>query len=429
MSNLASSNNKTLRKEDRRKNSVVTPFEDRRFLDRRAASLELEKGSVVPRFPDNYSAASLAARREWLKKKTGQDLDMFSDLGFDSHLASKNIENCVGATRIPLAVIGPVAVNGKYARGSFYVPMATTQGTLVESYHRGALICAMSGGINSVAYKDGVHITPSFIFNNLHASLKFIVWLREHEDEIRAAAENTTRYGKLIRIVPFLMGRMVLLNLWFKTGDASGLNMINIASDAVCRMIADKVGPERYFLRSNFSSDKKVSFFNQTASYGKEVMAEALLTKQILKRFMRTTAEDMFAFWYQAFIASATAGMVGPNAHFANAFSAIFLATGQDIAQVVNASSGTFMLEAMPNGDLRVYCRFPQLIVGTVGGGIPLPFQRRALEMMGCYGEGKALKLAEIMAAVALAGEVSISGALSSGEFAAADLALRKREK
>jgi hydroxymethylglutaryl-CoA reductase (NADPH) len=287
----------------------------------------------------------------------------------------------------------------------------------------------MAGGVNAVAYKDGVHVTPSFVFKDMHSSLMFVSWVRENQERIRDVAEATSRYGKLIRITPFLMGRIALLNLLYRTGDASGLNMINIASDAVCKMIMREVGPERYFLRSNFSADKKVSFFNMTAGYGKEVLCEVTIPKTIIRRLMRTTAEDMFAFWYQAFIAGTQVGMVGPNAHFANSLTAMFIACGQDVAQVVNASTGLLTLEVLSGGDLRVYCKFPQLIVATVGGGTCLPYPRACLELLGCYGEGKVMKLAEIMGAAALAGEVSICGALASGEFAEADLALRKREK
>jgi len=429
MDSPAVSENLKERKKDRRQTNATISFEDRRFLDRRQLEANFRKGTVVPRFPDNYSALAIGGRLQWLQERVKQDLSLFGTGVLDPRALSKNVENCIGATQVPLGIAGPLLVKGRSARGSFYIPLATTQGTLVEAYHRGSLITNMAGGVTSVAYKDGVHISPSFIFKDLHESLKFMTWVRENERLIKTTAEQTTTHGKLLRATPFLLGRIVLLNLLFTTGDASGLNMINIASDAVCKMVMDKVGPERYFLRSNFSSDKKPSYLNFIMGYGKEVLAELTLSKTLIKRFMRTTPQDMFAFWYQAFIASVQAGMLGPNAHFANGLSAMFIACGQDIAQVVNASTGILTLEVLPSGDLRIYCKFPQMIVATVGGGTTLPFPKACLQLLGCYGEGKVMKLAEIMAAAALAGEVSIVGALASGEFAEADLALRARTK
>lgn len=416
------------RLKDRRKNSLPVPFE-RRFLDRRSVSAQVPKMEVVPRFGDNYSESAVEGRREWLGKKLNLSLDPFKSTPVDTRLYAKNVENCVGAVQIPLGVAGPLHVNGKFARGSFYIPLATTQGTLVDAYHRGAIVASMAGGVNSVVYRDGVHTTPSFVFSDLHASLRFSTWIREHESEIKVVAEKTTRYAKLTRIAPMFLGRITLVNFFFTTGDASGLNMINIATEAACKMIADQVKPERYFLRSNFEADKKPSYFNFIFGYGKEVLAELTLSKTILRRFMRTTADDMFAFWYQAFVGSVQAGMVGPNAHFANGITAMFMACGQDVAQVVNASSGILTMEVLAGGSLRIYCKFPQLIVATVGGGTTLPYAKKSLEMLGCAGKGNVMKFAEIVAAAALAGEISICGALASGEFAAADLALRKREK
>jgi hydroxymethylglutaryl-CoA reductase (NADPH) len=419
----------TRRKNDRRINAVPVPFEDRRFLDRRRPEVEIEKEIIVPRYADNYSSLAIEKRLKWLEKQTNKNLDLFKSFIHDPRLLTKNIENCIGVTHVPIGVAGPLQINGKHANGMFYLPMATNQGTLIDAYHRGALVATMAGGVNVVCYKDGVHLSPSFVFRDLHESLKFATWVRENQEKIQRAVESTSHHAKIIRATPFLLGRIAVLNCLFKTGDASGLNMINIACDAVCKMIANELQPERYFLRSNFSSDKKPSYFNLIFGYGKEVMAELTLSRILIRRLMRTTPEDMFAFWYQAFIASVQVGMMGPNAHFANGLSALYIATGQDIAQVVNSSNGILTLEVLKSGDLRIYCKFPQMIVSTVGGGTVLPYPRAALEMLGCYGEGKVLKLAEIFAAAALAGEVSICGALAAGEFAAADLALRKREK
>lgn len=430
MNEVGPDKNKThvKRQTDRRKNKIPIPFESRRSLERRGLDFSI-RNQLIPRFQGNFSNKTVEERIQWLQQKLGLDLSLFKAYMHDPAIFARNVENCIGVTHFPLGVAGPLLINGKHAKGSFYVPLVTNEGSLVETYHRGAFIATLAGGINAVAYKEGVHLTPSFLFKNFHQSLQFVTWVRNNETRIKEAVESTSRYARLLRIQPILLGRTTYLNLHFKTGDASGLNMINIAADAVCRLIVAETPAERYFLRSNLSSDKKPSFFNFIAGYGKEVITEVSLKNSLIKRFLRTTSKDIFACWYQGFLGSVQAGMLGPNAQFANGLTAMFMAFGQDVAQVVNASSGIMTMEVMPNDDLRVYCKFPQLIVATVGGGTGLPFSRACLEMVDCVGDGKALKLAEIMAALATVGEISLMGAIASGEFANAAITVRQRAK
>lgn len=412
----------------RRKASTSIDVDQRAIEDRRA-NIKLKKSNMFPRVnkDKDYLSSFVKKRRTWIESKTGTQLKHVTFFPEDSSKLSRNVENLIGSTSIPLGIAGPIRVRGRYANGLFYVPMATTQGTLVEAYHRGALLVTEAGGAEVAIYRDEIHLDPIFLFESLNESMRFITWVNDHQDEIKQKAEETTKYGILTRLTPFPIGNRVILNMGYSTGDAMGLNIINIASDNACRWIAEQVKPISYFLRSNFSSDKKASFFNFIAGYGKEVTAEIILPRNIISKFTRATPEDIYSFWYSALLGGINAGMIGMNAHFANGLSAIFNATGQDIAQIVNGSLGMLFLEFTKERDLKFTTKFPQLLLATVGGGTSLSGQKEALEIMGCAGEGKVKKFAEIVAAILLAGEISICGALASGEFAKADIALRKR--
>ncbi|MBI1883775.1 MAG: PilZ domain-containing protein [Chlamydiae bacterium] len=376
---------------------------------------------------EDYQKNVVEERLKWIEQQTGTTLPHLGQFSENPTGMSQNIENLIGTTSIPLGIVGPILIRGTHARGLYYVPMATTQGTLVESYHRGSFLVTKAGGVKVAIHKDEVHISPVFIFKDINASVQFITWLREHEPEIKKSAEQTTHHGKLIRITPIPAGRRIIVNFVYTTGDAMGLNMINIATDHACQWIISETKPESYFLRCNFSSDKKASFYNFIQSYGKEVTAEILLPKKLVLRYLHTEPRAIYEFWYSAVWGSMQAGMIGINAHFANGLAAIFSATGQDIAQVVNASTGLYFVELTPENDLRFTIKLPQLIVATVGGGTSLAPQRESLEIMGCAGPGRVKKFAEIIAGTLLAGEISISGALASGGFAQGDIALRNR--
>lgn len=377
---------------------------------------------------EDYSYDAVIARQQWLSTKIGQDLSPIDALPYSSELCKKNIENLIGSISIPLAITGPIKVNGEYAQGDFYVPFATTQGTLVESYHRGMAAITHSGGAFTYIQENKVDITPMFVMKGTKHIPEFLKWMRANYHGIKDAAESTTAHGKLLNIKSFVIGRRVMLNFSYNTGDASGLNMINIACESACQYIKSNYPHiEHHYLRCNLSSDKKPSYFNFINSYGKRVLAEVIIPKSIVKRYLQTTPEKIHDCWISSLMGSIQAGMIGSNAHFANGLSCIFNATGQDIAQIVNACQGIGFVEVTPGGDLYYSVNLPCLIVATVGGGTSLPSQQKCLEIMGCAGTKKVEKFTEIIAATILGGEISIASALSCGVFAQADVKLRKR--
>jgi len=414
---------------DRRKQYAPLNHEDRRMIKYRRVKIpHLETSLLFPSYrQEDYQKEHIDKRREWISNKTGMDLSIFDTFIEEPTNLMQNVENLIGMCQIPLGIVGPIQVNGRYANGMFYVPFATTQGTLIESYQRGCLVASAAGGVTVSVYKDEIHISPLFVLKDTHQGPNFVSWLQENFESIKNEAESTTSHGKLLKLVPFIIGRRVIVSFVYSTGDAMGLNMINIATDKACKMISTKYEIERYYLRSNFSSDKKFNFYNYISSYGKEVTAELILPKGVIRRFLHTTPEQLYDLWYSDLLASLQGGMVGLNCHFANGLAAIFMACGQDIAQVVNASVSSLFMETTEDKSLRMYARFPELVVATVGGGTSLAPQKKCLDIIGCHGSGRVKKFAEIVAAVLLAGEISIMGALSSGQFAEADIELRGR--
>jgi len=377
----------------------------------------------------DYEEKSVKERLDWLSKKVGVEFKHITEFGsIKTTELKRNIENLIGLAKLPLAVAGPLKVNGEHAKGIFYIPFATTQATLVESYHRGMLTATASGGINVVIYKNQVDIAPAFVLKDVSTAKNFISWVKENFLNIKKEAEKTTSHGKLISILPHLLGRRVILDLWFNTGDASGLNMINIAADAVCRWIAEN-NPEveEWYLNSNLSSDKKPSFYNLIQGYGKSCVAEVKIPEAVLNKFMNITADEFVEYYQTAVYGSFLGGMIGINAHIANGLAAIFIACGQDIAQIVNACISIGHCEKTKDGCLYVSLVCPNIIVGTVGGGTSLPTQRECLEMLGCYGDNKVEKFAEIVTAALLCGEISLMSSVGSKIHAKVDIEVRKR--
>jgi hydroxymethylglutaryl-CoA reductase (NADPH) len=363
--------------------------------------------------------------RAWLSGRLRLPLEHIGEFSFDPAQAAGHIENLIGAAQVPLGVAGPLLVNGVEARGIFYVPFATTEGTLVQTYHHGMLAISRAGGANVQVLNDRLDITPAFVLEDITKAVRFSGWLRDNFDRIKAAAEETTRHGRLLELKAQILGRRVLATFVFSTGDAMGMNMVNIATERACNFIVEQVPVERWFLRCNASADKKPASIGLHRCYGKEVVADVTIPRRVLGRYYGVTPQEVAEFYYTASLGSIQAGMLGMNAHFANGLAAIYVACGQDVAQVVNSAIGISTAEVTPAGDLYVSVKLPSLTVATVGGGTQLATQSECLRIMECHGPGKVKKFAEIVAAAVLAGELSIACALASGRFAEAHI--RKR--
>lgn len=366
---------------------------------------------------NNYSDDAVNKRLDWLSQEKNLDFEHINGSKLDFARMRGNIENPIGFAQMPIGLAGPLLVKGDHIDEEVYIPMATTEGTLVDSYNRGIRVLTMSGGVRTKITKHSVHVTPFFYMKNMGEAFEAIQWVEANFTQIQAIVAENTNHGKLDSIEPKLMGKRLYLKFSYNTADAMGLNMACILTDHALRFIEKHIPHEYVQLRSNFSSDKKVSYSNFFDGYGREVYVEATIPKKMLRRYLGITPEQLAQYWKDTMVASNFAGIMGHNGHFANGLAATFIACGQDPAQVVNSSLGHISIDLTEEGDIYCGLRLPCMLVGTVGGGTGLPTQRECLEIMGCQGPGKAARLTEIVSGLLLAGELSITAGVIRGDF------------
>jgi hydroxymethylglutaryl-CoA reductase (NADPH) len=286
-----------------------------------------------------------------------------------------------------------------------------------------------AGGVKTTVVDDRMQRAPCFLFESAREARDFATWLDEHFDEIKAAAESTTRSGKLLDIERYPASRMLYTRFNYTTGDAAGQNLTGKATQAACRWIVQHYPDiEHYFLESNFATDKKSSQVNMLRTRGKRVVAEAVLPGALLEGMMHASSEVLFRAREVANLGGFISGVNNNGAHSANGITAMFIATGQDAANVAESSAAFIYAERRENGDYYYSVTIPSLIVATYGGGTGLATQRECLELLGCYGAGKVNKLAEIVAATVLCGEMSLGSAIVAEDWVQAhDLLGRNR--
>ncbi|WP_459201627.1 hydroxymethylglutaryl-CoA reductase (NADPH) [Methanococcus sp. CF] len=370
---------------------------------------------------------AVTARRKYLEKLSNVETRHIQQYTLDEKLAmQKNIENMIGAIQIPLGFAGPISINGKYAQGEFNVPFATTEGALVASINRGCSIITKCGGATVRVIDDKMTRAPIIKTNSIVDALKLKEWILDNFAKIKEVAESTTRHGKLIQISPILIvGRNVYPRFTFKTGDAMGMNMVTIATEKACSFIESELKKEGIIvdtvaLSGNVCTDKKPAAINLIEGRGKSVVAEVFLKEEYVEKYLKTTSKAIEQVnTYKNLIGSAISGSLGFNAQYANIVGALFLATGQDEAHIVEGSMGITTAECTGDG-LYFSVTLPDLPVATIGGGTRVETQKECLEIIGCAGAEKAVKFAEIAGAVVLAGELSLIGALAAGHLAKA---------
>jgi hydroxymethylglutaryl-CoA reductase (NADPH) len=341
-----------------------------------------------------------------------------------------NIENFIGTVKVPVGVIGPVRINGLHANGDYFIPMATTEAALVASYGRGAEVVSRAGGASVALLAEGVLRTPGFLFEGLVQSGLFVEWVTRNVADLKRAAEETTRYGKLVSLEPVIDNDIVFLLCRYTTGDASGQNMVTIATDAMCCFIEANtpIKPRRWFVEANFSGDKKASHLGMLTGRGRKASASLVIPAELVRSHLRTDIDAMLEYGRVANLGALLSGQLGAQAHYANGLAAFYIATGQDAACVSESAVGFTRMERRDAG-LFVSVTLPNILVGSVGGGTGLPSQSAALRITGLEGAGKAAALAEVVAVLCLCGEISIVAAMAAGHFARAHKKLARLRK
>ena len=376
---------------------------------------------ALPRDPENdYSKEIIKARQRFIKDRTGVKLDHVTRYSIDPNVTRGNIEHFTGAAQVPLGFAGPLLVQGQHAQGEFYVPLATSEGTLVASYNRGMKVLHQSGGVKCAVVGDNMQRAPVFIFEDAATARRFADWIVENTDGAREVAEATDPFVKLKYIDYYLANKFAYLRFNYRTGDAAGMNMVGKATFAACNWIlqnCDTADIKQFYLESNFATDKKASVINIMRTRGKRVTAEAVIKRDVLLEIMDADTEALYQLYGASSIGTLMSGANNNGLHSANAITAMFLATGQDVANVSESSVGLLYSELTPEKDLYFSITLPSLIVATCGGGTGLPTQRECLEVMDCYGIGKVYKFAEIVAGTVLAGEISLASAIASMDW------------
>lgn len=373
----------------------------------------------IPRDKTNdYTGEIAESRRAFAQTQTAAELNHVGQYSFEPEVLQGNIENFIGVAQIPIGLAGALLVNGEYAKGEFFVPLATTEGTLVASYNRGMKLLRESGGVTTTVVDDAMQRAPVFVFKSAREAQTFSAWVKENFAEIKEKADATSSVGRLRDIQQFPAARFLYLRFNYTTGDAAGQNMVGKATKAACDWIKS-VYPEieRYQLEGSFATDKKTSWVNTLHTRGKKVIAEATISAAKLKEIMHVSVEQIFEARLASQLGGYLAGVNNNGAHSANGITAMFIACGQDVANVAESSAAAVYAEITKSGDYYFSITIPSLIVATYGGGTGLPTQRECLELLGCYGKDKVKKFAEIIAATVLCGELSLGTAVIADEW------------
>jgi hydroxymethylglutaryl-CoA reductase (NADPH) len=377
--------------------SVPTPAIPRDSFPARVALVK----SLLTHLPDGYEAIRTSLTEDDVRHK---------------------IENFVGAVPIPLGLCGPIDIAGVHARGRFIVPMATLEGTLVASYSRGAKVMNLSGGCETYLYGDQFLRAVQFVTSTLERSAALVAWCRQHEPQIRQEILKSSAHASLVELSYDCVGCSVIVSIGLTTGDAMGSNIASKAAGLLYEyvtahtdLVDDAVVP--------YPEDKK---FIPRRQKGKRVIARCVLKREPLASITRTSLEQLALFIGNLRSLLAAHGAYALNIHAANGMTAMFLAFGQDTAYVAECAQAVLDCRVVAPDSLEVSLTRPTLIVGTVGGGTGLPAFRTTLSMVDCYGNGKAGKLAEIIAAVLLAGEIGSGAAQCAREFVRAHEAMGK---
>jgi hydroxymethylglutaryl-CoA reductase (NADPH) len=369
---------------------------------------------------------AIRVRRGFIEQETGTSLENIGIFSIDiERVVKRNCENMIGTVQVPVGVAGPLLVQGEYAQGNYYLPLATTEGALVASVNRGCSAITQAGGAQVRILHDGMTRAPVFAAESVVHAKQVADWVGEHYDDLRVAAESTTSHGKLTDIVTFITGTSVFVRLEFDTKDAMGMNMVTIASAKVADLIAQGSGARLVALAGNMCTDKKPAAINGIMGRGRSVVAGVALSHELINRIFKTNAGNLFEVNYRKnLVGSARAGSMGFNAHAANVVAAMFIACGQDAAHAIDGSTCITTVDLTESG-VYVAVTLPSLPVGTVGGGTGVETQQECLRILGVAGSGNpagtnARKLAEIIGAGVLGGELSLLGALAAQHLARA---------
>lgn len=327
-------------------------------------------------------------------------------------------ENLIGATTLPVGVVGPLQIKGEFVEAGFYIPLSTTEGALVASVNRGCKAVTQSGGVNVQIHRIGPTRGPVFYTGSLKESKKFYNWIKKNEKKLAKVAEETSSHLKFKKLDMRTLSNYAFIRFYFDTEDAMGMNMVTIATQKIADYIEKETKYKCLSVAGNFDIDKKPSWLNFINNRGFKGWAEGIIPRKIVADVLKSTPQEIFEVWLgKCMLGSIMSGSLGFNSHFANIVAAFFAATGQDLAHVVEGSLGVTVAKVLPNGDLYFSIYMPAIMLGTVGGGTKLKTKQEALSIIGVK---KSVELAEVLLGAVLAGELSLLSSLAEGSLAKA---------
>lgn len=384
---------------------------------------------------------TITGRRTAVQNQSGISLDAIGANELSGSQASaRNCENMIGTTAVPLGVAGPLFVEGIgesiHGTKTIYLPLATTEGALVASVNRGCKACFDTNNPIHVYVKEyGATRGPVFYVRSMEEGIQLESYIKDHWEALGDIARRTSSHISLVSFFLDGAGSYRFVRFVFTTGNAMGLNMVTLATDAIIKHIQQDTGISPVALSGNYCVDKKASWMNMLMGRGRPVRAEITLPPEVIHAVLKTTAGAIYEVWMaKCMMGSVMSGSLGWNAQTANVLAALFLATGQDLAHVVEGSQAITTTNIIPgkNGDgdaLTISVYLPDCMVGTVGGGTALPGQHEALSLLGVEDGNdpeSALWLSAIVGAAVLAGEISLLASLAQGSLAGAHARLAR---
>jgi hydroxymethylglutaryl-CoA reductase (NADPH) len=326
-----------------------------------------ERAKIPRSREDDYSPEIIAKRQAFIEAETGVTLNHTKQFSYDPHVMSGNIENIWGVSQIPIGIAGPLLVDGEYAKGEFFVPMATVEGTMLASYNRGMKVIRESGGVKTTVSAESMQRAPLFIFNDAREARDFQVWLRANFEAIKEQAESTTSVGKLLELENYHTHNFVACRFDYSTGDAAGQNMTSRATFFACEWIRKNYpgALKNYMLSGNWDTEKKTSAVNMLKGRGRRVTAEVTIPRKVLMDNLRITPEQM-QYGYQITTLSALTTSSSNNAsHPANGLAALYAATGQDLANIGESNQCTVYQRMTREGDHYFSITLPSIIMAS----------------------------------------------------------------
>lgn len=369
-----------------------------------------------------------------LPEKDIHSLDKVPFRNYDwNRVVGQNCENIIGYVPVPVGLAGPILIDGV----EYPIPMATTEGALIASTHRGARAITQCGGCKTIVLAEGMTRAPVVSVPTLEDAHALHKFCSENFHLIKAAFESTTRFGKLLNLKVCITGRKAYLRFRAFTGDAMGMNMVTKGVDKALSVIREHVPTmEVLALSGNYCTDKKPSAINWIEGRGKSIVCEATIRADVVEKVLKTNVDSLISLNIDKnYVGSAMAGSLGGfNAQAANVVAAVFLATGQDPAQVVESSTCLTSMNKSAEGDLIITVTMPSIEVGTVGGGTSLEAQHAMLDLIGCAGANQAAPganaqlLARVVAAGVLSAELSLMSGLAAGHLLSAHMKLNRKQ-